>query len=162
MSDVSLEDLENLENINLSESPTHKHRPYIVPSLCLSQKPEFLSRTETKPELLKKDSIHKLSTVQEVLLRKKARGLIESKQVQNFENFEKNDFKLNYSVEELLIKAESSWKKPKNTTFFNAKRWLNAHSDAKVNMKKHLKGLSESLFKLEEATEESFKIKDIE
>lgn len=162
MSDISLEDLEDLENIKLSESPTHKLRPYIVPSLSLTQNPELLLRTETKPVLLKKDSIHQLSSVQEVLLRKKARGLIESKQVQNFENFEKNDFKLNYSVEELLIKAESNWKKPQNTKFFNAKRWLNAHSNTKVNLKKHLKGISESIIKLDEASEESFKIKDIE
>ena len=162
MSNMSLEDLEDLENINLSKSLLHKSRPNIVPALNLTPNPVILPQTHTKPGSKIQNPIHHLSSAQEILLRKKARDIIESNQVQNFENFEKKDLKINYSVDEILLKAEKNCEKPNITKFFNAKKWMLKHSEAKQGMRRIEKRISEIPVKFEEASEEKLTLKLIE
>lgn len=162
MSNISLEDLEDLENINLSNSLMHKSRPNIVPALKLTPGPVFLYPTLTKPVPKMQSNIHHLSSAQEILLRKKARDIIESNQVQNFENFEKKDLKFNYSVDEILLNAKQNCEKPKFTKFFNAKNWMLKHSEPKLKTRKPLKGISEIPAKFEVTSDEKLQLKLIE
>jgi hypothetical protein len=145
MSHLSLEDYEDLLNIPLCESPKVKEKPSFVPSLRLSTPSQSSDTNEFHPK-----PPRNLSNLQQVLLRKKARNFIESKQIQNFESFEASSNQNNFSVDEILAKARLECEKPKVTRYFDAKLMMKIKETEKKIQKKRLKAISEGFFQQEQ------------
>ena len=156
MSLISLEDYEDLLNIPICESPKAKERPSFVPSLRLSTP----SSPSANNEPLKPSK--QLTHLQQVIIRKKARDFIESKQIQNFESFECSH-KVNYSVDEILAQARIECGSKKVTKYFDVRVWMQNRDRNKAHLKKKLGVISESNAFLEQPDDDNpFNLKNLQ